>query len=178
MRSWRPVLAFLAVIVLGAGSAGAFTITANPATIGLGETLELSVILDPEGLNLEDALLTFEVSTVSEIVVNSISVPTLPTGCDSVKSDPGAAPTTPFSVNIQCVGNPVSTAFAALLVNVTGVLEGGTLELTGASLSDSDFNEFTISPDTLATVVPEPSTASLLCLGMAALASGNRRLRR
>jgi hypothetical protein len=178
VRSWNRVLVLLGVTVLAAGNAEAFTITANPATIGLGETLELTITLDPEGLSLEDALLTFKVSDVSELVVNSITVPELPAGCDGLKGGPGAAPTTPFSVSIQCPGSPVTTAFAALLVNVTGSLVGGTLDLTGASLSDSDLNEFQIPPDTLAAVVPEPSTAGLLCLGMAALASGRRRPRR
>lgn len=165
----RPV-GFIAALLLAASAHATPIVTIDggtlPVALTAGTSATITIGVTPDASLVSGFNLIFQVSDV--------------TGISLVSCSPAAG------VQFSCPAGGVNFSFGAALavdasqpltagsftINVSaGAAPGTTITLTGAStVTDSGFNDIFVGPITIAQVVPEPATASLLALGLGGLA--------
>jgi hypothetical protein len=177
MKRSAVVATVFSLVWLVAGSAHAATVSiaADAASYDVGDTITLTVSTNSQGEVLFSA---FVVVGYTGPVTSLASVPTIPAGGwitspVDVISSPG------FRLafdSINCCGNDPGTGFGATQIFSANAPGTATFTIGGSPPLGIplDFGTATPGASVTVTIVPEPTTAALLALGLFGLAASHR----
>jgi hypothetical protein len=170
-------IAVLACLLLGAGVANAATvgIAADAAVYNVGDTITLTVFTDSEG---EELFAVGIVVAYTGPVTSLTSTPTIPPFWITSSVDVVSSPGYRLAVHALAVaGIDPGTAFGATLTFSANAPGTATFTIGGNPNNGFSFDFGTAVPgaNVAVTIVPEPTTAALLGLGVVGLALTKRR---
>lgn len=178
----RPRTVFGVVLLgfwLAAGPATAIPVDVTtptpPVQLSPGDTTTLELLLTPGPMGVKGYLFFFEVSDITDVVVESCAVP-LGAG-DSPVCPAGGLELNFGKLDFDPAKDlPFEFASVTLAIPAAASL-GAKFFLTEAStLTTGDFQDVGLARRVIAEVVPEPGTLSLLVIGLLSFgASSNRR---
>jgi hypothetical protein len=169
---------FAAWLIAGSVEAATVGITADAASYDVGDTIVITVSTSSQGEVLFTAT---AVVGYTGPVTSLASIPTIPAGgWITSGSDPISSPGFRLAFDaLNCCGSDPGTGFGATLTFSANAPGSATFTIGGNPNNAISFDFGTAAPgaSVTVTIVPEPTTAALLLLGVFGLTLARRQIR-